>query len=100
MKGFKYTCITDLMDHYVSEGNRLFKGSTREHDWMIKRDFLPQWWEVESQQYLHDKHKMRDRQWRALGSTNERPLTARETKLTLVGLSRARHLPKRIAPGH
>ena len=68
---FKWMCITDLMDHVVEQGNVVFKGTTREHDWVIYHDRLSQWWEEESQAYLETKHHMRDRQWKAVGSTND-----------------------------
>jgi hypothetical protein len=68
---FKWMCITDLMDHVVEQGNVVFKGTTREHDWVIYHDRLSQWWEEESQEYLETQHHMRDRQWKAVGSTND-----------------------------
>ena len=49
---FKYVCITDIMDHVIAEGNRIFEGSTHEHDWCIYHDRLSQWWEKDAQAYL------------------------------------------------
>ena len=65
----KYVCVTELMDQVIDQGNKLFKGSTREKDWMIYHDRLPQWWEKESQEYMASRG-FEERQVRAFGETN------------------------------
>jgi hypothetical protein len=44
--------IKDLMDHVISEGNRIWGGTERENTWMIYHDHLTIWWEKDSQDYL------------------------------------------------
>ena len=41
----KFMCITEIMDWCIKVGEEMFKGSTREKDWMIFHDRLPQWFE-------------------------------------------------------
>ena len=65
----KYVCITELIDNVIEQGTEMFRGSTREKDWVIYHDRLSQWWEVEAQAYIKSKG-FADRQWRAAGSTN------------------------------
>jgi hypothetical protein len=48
----KTRTITDLMDHIIAEGNRVYKGTKREDTWLIFHDHLKIWWEKESQEYL------------------------------------------------
>ena len=62
-------CITEVMDHIIEEGNRIFKGSTHADDWCIYHDRLSSWWSVEAQLYLHEKG-FGHRQWKAAGDTN------------------------------
>ena len=62
-------CITEVMDHIIEEGNRVFKGSTHADDWCIYHDRLSSWWSVEAQLYLHEKG-FGYRQWKAAGDTN------------------------------
>ena len=51
-KSVKVVCITEIMDHVVAEGNRLFKGTEFENTWKIYHDALPQWWEAGAQEHL------------------------------------------------
>ena len=37
-------CVTKLMAHTVSEGNRIFKGTEFEDNWVIYHDALSSWW--------------------------------------------------------
>ena len=69
-KAFKYLCIIDIMAKVIDEGNRIFKGSTREHDWVIYHDRLSQWWEEDAQEYLRSRGFFH-RQYRAVGFTND-----------------------------
>lgn len=62
-------CITDIMDHVVSESKRLYKGTKHAKDFMIFHDGLSAWWEEESQEHLA-MLGFRDRQLRCLGDTN------------------------------
>jgi hypothetical protein len=41
-----------MMDHIIAEGNHVYKGTSREHTWLIYHDHLKIWWEKESQTYL------------------------------------------------
>lgn len=41
-----------MMDHVISEGMRIYKGTRRENTWLIYHDHLKIWWEKESQAYL------------------------------------------------
>ena len=66
----KYMCVTDLMDHVIEQGNKMFKGSTHEKDWVIYHDALSQWWEKEAQEHMADKG-FADRQVKAQGKTND-----------------------------
>ena len=38
---FNVVSITDLMDHMIDEGNRLFAGTAFAHSWVIYHDALP-----------------------------------------------------------
>jgi hypothetical protein len=42
-KKFKYMNIVHIIDGVIAEGERIFKGSTREKDWKIYHDRLPTW---------------------------------------------------------
>ena len=35
-------CVTDMMDHIISEGNAFFRGTIYEHTWVIGHDHLSQ----------------------------------------------------------
>lgn len=61
-----YCSISDIIDHIVA----WCKGIYPNKSWLFFNDGLKQWWEVDSQKYLHDEHGMRDRQLRAYGNTN------------------------------
>ena len=65
-----YMCVTELMQHTIDEGNRLFKDTKFANTWMINADRLSAWWEVEAQDYLRERG-MFDRQVRAWGDTNK-----------------------------
>ena len=62
-------CVTELMDHAISEGNRLFAGTQYADTWILYHDHLSAWWEAEAQAYLDERGFM-DRQVRAFGETN------------------------------
>ena len=57
------------MKHVVYWSTIAYAGSTHEHDFMIYHDALGQWWEKEAQEFIATLG-FRDRQWRALGTTN------------------------------
>lgn len=70
-QSFKYICITDIMDHVIKEGNRIFQGSTHEKDWCIYHDRLSSWWEKEeAQDYLASKG-FKLRQWCSTSWTDD-----------------------------
>ena len=48
-------CVTELMQHTIDEGNRLFKDTKFADSWMINSDRLSSWWEVEAQNYLRER---------------------------------------------
>ena len=61
--------VTDLMDHAIAEGNRLFKHTPYEEDWVIYHDALSSWWSKGGQAHMETKG-FADRQIRGLGHTN------------------------------
>ena len=63
-------CVTELMQHTIDEGNRLFRGTPHENTWVISCDRLSAWWEKEAQDYLTERGFF-DRQVRAWADTNE-----------------------------
>jgi hypothetical protein len=63
-------CITDVMDHVVTESKKIYEGTPAAARFLIFHDGLSQWWEKEAQAYLHEKHGFRDRQVRAYRDTN------------------------------
>ena len=68
-KSFSDVCITLIMDHVISEGNRLFADTPFAKNWTIYHDALPQWWERAAQDHI----RMRGfwhRQWMADEITN------------------------------
>ena len=66
----KYCNIADIMDHVVAESKKVYENTEYRDNFLIFHDGLKQWWAADAQQYLHDKHNMRDRQLRAYGDTN------------------------------
>ena len=67
------------MDHIIQEGTRIYKGTRREHTWLIYHDHLKIWWEKESQEYLkslscpiegNPSRTWYDRQIKICGETN------------------------------
>jgi hypothetical protein len=48
----KQANVRDLMDHMISEGERIFADSPRKETWMIYHDHLKIYWEKDSQDYL------------------------------------------------
>ena len=64
-------CVTDMMDHIIAEGNRLFADTDYRDSWIIGHDALSVWWEKESLDYLHTVKGFRpDRYLCAQGETN------------------------------
>jgi hypothetical protein len=41
-----------MMDHVISKGIQIYKGTPCENTWLIYHDHLKIWWEKESQEYL------------------------------------------------
>jgi hypothetical protein len=39
----QFTCISDISDHLIAEGNKAFKGSTAEGSWFLYHDALSSW---------------------------------------------------------
>jgi hypothetical protein len=79
---FNQMCITDVMDHCVAEGNRIYKGTPHEDTWRLYHDKLGQWWEEGAQAYLAQVHQMRHRQWHAEGATNDLIVKRYQNSLT------------------
>ena len=48
-------CVTDLMQHAIDEGNRLFADTPYKDSWFIFHDHLSAWWEKEAQDYLRQR---------------------------------------------
>jgi hypothetical protein len=46
---FKKICVTELMDAFIAEGNRLFAPTKYASTWIIWHDALPAWFESEAQ---------------------------------------------------
>lgn len=58
-------CVTELIQHTIDEGNRLFADTPFLDDQLkINSDRLAAWWEAEAQQYLEERG-YKDRQVRA-----------------------------------
>jgi hypothetical protein len=62
-------CVTDLMDHAIEQGDKLFAGTAYHDSWWLFHDALSAWWEKEAQEYLEERG-FRDLQLRAWGDTN------------------------------
>jgi hypothetical protein len=62
-------CVTELMQHAIDEGDRLFEDTEYADTWWLFHDHLSAWWEKEAQEYLAERG-FRDRQLRAWGETN------------------------------
>jgi hypothetical protein len=65
----KIICVTELIDHVISESTRLYAGTDVAGTFCIFHDGLTAWWEPEAQAYIKDKG-FQDRQLRSLGTTN------------------------------
>ncbi|KAJ1412691.1 hypothetical protein B484DRAFT_467833, partial [Ochromonadaceae sp. CCMP2298] len=63
-------CITEIIDHVISESKRMYAGTSCQDTFIIFHDGLKQWWEKEAQAYIREKG-FGDRQLRAVGKTNE-----------------------------
>jgi len=62
--------VTDMMDHIIHEGNRLFRDTPYKDTWIIGHDALSVWWEKQSMEYLHKKRFGPERYLCAQGKTN------------------------------
>ena len=63
-------CVTDIMDHVISESKKVYAGTPQEHDFKIFHDGLSQWWEADAQKHMHEKG-FKERQLQAEGDTNK-----------------------------
>ena len=52
LKSFTDIYITLIMDHVISEGDRLFAVTTFADNWKICHDAIPKWWEKSSQDHI------------------------------------------------
>ena len=69
-KGNNAVCnVTDLMDHAIAEGNRLFKNTPYEKTWVMYHDALSAWWSAAAQEHMRGL-RFHNRQVRGLGLTN------------------------------
>lgn len=67
-----YICVTDLMDHVVSQSKEAFADTPYADSFVLFHDALKQWWEPEAQQHLLEKHGIGPtRQLCIQGDTNE-----------------------------
>ena len=66
----KYCCVTELMDHVVTESRKIYADTTGANTFMIFHDDLSAWREPDAQEYLHTQWGMRDRQIHSFGITN------------------------------
>ena len=66
----KLCCVTDLIDHIVAEGDRVFRGTKHEGSWIIGHDALSQYWEPDALAHLEAKGFPPSRLLCAQGSTN------------------------------
>ena len=64
-------CVTDMMDHIISEGDKFYKGTEFENTWIIGHDHLSQWWSKESLAYLHSRGFDEQRYLCCEGETNK-----------------------------
>jgi hypothetical protein len=62
--------VTDMMDHIIWEGDKLFKTTKYKDNWIIGHDALSVWWEKGSLEYLHGRGFGPDRYLCAQGKTN------------------------------
>ena len=67
----KLCCISDLMDHVVSESKAVYAGTDKVDSFLIFHDGLAIWWSKSAQNYLSETHNFRHRQWRCEDPTNE-----------------------------
>ena len=58
------------MAHAVSEGNRIFKDTEFEDNWVMYHDALSSWWSAGAQEFIRGLG-FEDRQIRGLGHTNQ-----------------------------
>jgi hypothetical protein len=62
-------CVTELIDHVISESTRLYAGTDVANSFCIFHDGLTAWWEPQAQAYIKDKGFLH-RQLCSLGTTN------------------------------
>ena len=69
-KGSNAVCnVTDLMDHAISEGNRLFRDTPYANTWVMYHDALSAWWSVAAQDHMRCR-RFHNRQVHGLGLAN------------------------------
>ena len=61
--------VTDLIDHTIEEGNRVFSDTPFADCWMIYHDAISLWWSKGTQRYIESKG-FRHRQVKSLDFTN------------------------------
>ena len=61
--------VTDLMDHCIAEGKRIFKNTRYARSFVIYHDALSAWWSEAAQAHMRRKG-FANRQVRGLGFTN------------------------------
>ena len=66
----KLCSIHDIIDHVISESERLYKNTLHAEDFRIFHDGLTVWWTPEAQEYIKDKG-FEHRQLRCEGDTNK-----------------------------
>ena len=63
--------VCDMMDHIIAEGDKFFKDTKYEKNWVIGHDHLSQWWSAASLDYLHARGFDNTRYLCAQGETNK-----------------------------
>lgn len=63
-------CVTDLINHVIAEGDKLFAQTLFASNWVIFHDALSQWWEAGAQAHLAARGFPKSRQICAQSDTN------------------------------
>ena len=69
MRSLKRICITELIDHAITQSDAIYAGTEWELTYMLFHDGLTAWWEPEAQAYLASRG-FAHRQLRCLDPTN------------------------------
>ena len=62
-------CVTDLIDHMITESNKIYAGTDMEDRFLMFHDALAQWNEDEAQLYIKNRYPGFENRFKPMGTT-------------------------------